>query len=142
MLDRHEGRTRTAEAGEEIARPAASDISTGMVQLMARYAGRGPTRARTTVNTNMVAVVLEDTLTKAELNLVAARELESIVHMRRTFQTMMREEAIALVERATGRKVRAFIGDIDPDSNVAGYLFVLEPIPESGMAFTAEVEST
>jgi uncharacterized protein YbcI len=141
MPEREASRTRTAEARVQRAGPAASDISTGMVQLMARYSGRGPTRARTTVNTNLVAVVLEDTLTKAEQNLVAAREMDSVAQMRRTFQAMMREEAIALVERGTGRTVRAFLGDIDPDNNIAGYLFILDPIPESGLAFTADVES-
>ncbi len=127
-----------AGAAEHRSRSAAAEISTGMVQLTSRYTGRGPTRARTTVNTNLVVVVLEDTLTKAEHNLVAAEQSDAVTQMRRTFREMMRDEAVDLVEQATGRRVAAFLSDIDPESNVAAEVFVLEPVPESGRAFTAE----
>ena len=121
-------------------RSAAAEISTGMVQLMSRYTGRGPTRARATVNTNVIVVVLEDTLTKAEHNLVAAAQSEAVTRMRATFRELMRAEAIELVERASGREVRAFLSDIDPEANVAAEVFILEPRPESGVVFTAEAE--
>ena len=40
------------------------------VRLLSQYTWRGPTRARTFFNENMVTVVLQETLTKAELTLV------------------------------------------------------------------------
>jgi hypothetical protein len=35
-------------------------IGNGMVQLFAEYTGRGPTRARTTISGDLIAVVLRD----------------------------------------------------------------------------------
>jgi len=49
-------------------KPAA--ISNLIVGLLSQYTGRGPTKARTFVNDDIVTVVLQDTLTKAEHALV------------------------------------------------------------------------
>jgi uncharacterized protein YbcI len=114
--------TQRVEQGSMAAR-----VSTDMVQLMSRYTGRGPTKARTTLNTNVVAVIFQDTLTKAEQNLVAAGQMEAVHHMRRTFHELMREDAVAIIEDRLGRKVAAFLSDLDPEANMAGNLFILEP---------------
>lgn len=119
----------------------AARISTHMVRLMSRYTGRGPTKARTTLNANLATVVLDDTLTKAEINLVAAGEIESVLQQRRIFHRMMREEAIAAIERESGRRVRAYLSDIAPEVAVAAHVFVFEPQPETGEAYFAEAES-
>lgn len=116
----------------------AERISTQMVRLMSRYTGRGPTKARTTLNTNFATVVLDDTLTKAETNLVAAGEIESVLHQRRTFHRMMRAEAVAAVEHETGRKVRAYLSDIAPEAAVGAHDFIFEPAQETGEAYYGE----
>ena len=118
----------------------AARISTHMVQLMSRYTGRGPTKARTTLNTNFATVVLDDTLTKAERNLVAAGEIESVLQQRRTFHRMMRVEAITAVEQETGRHVRAYLSDIAPEAAIGAHVFVFEPVGETGEAYYAETE--
>ncbi len=123
------------------ARPSysmAAEISTSMVRLMSRYTGRGPTKARTSLNSNFVLVVLEDTLTKAERNLVAAGEVESVRRQRRTFQQLMRDEAVAAVEGITGRHVRVFLSDMSPEAGVSAELFLLDPVEESGEAIVAD----
>lgn len=124
------------DAGHSVA----AHISTHMVQLMSRYTGRGPTKARTTLNTNFATVILDDTLTKAETNLVAAGEIDSVLQQRRTFHRMMRDEAIAAIEKETGRKVRAYLSDIAPEVAVGAHVFVFEPHPETGEAFYAEAD--
>src|SRR5215213_9939292 len=111
-------------------RQAAAQISRRMVQLLAHYTGRGPTRAKTTLNANLAVTVFHDALTKAELNLAAAGQTEAVHQMRRTFQTMMREQAIDAVEQTTGRVVLAHLSDIDPAANVAAEIFIFEPEPE------------
>ena len=120
----------------------AARVSTHMVGLMSRYTGRGPTKARTTLNTNFVTVILDDTLTKAETNLVAAGESESVQQQRRTFHRMMRDEAIAAVEQETGRTVRAYLSDIAPEAGVGAHVFIFEPMPETGQAFYSEALNT
>ena len=133
-------KTQSEEQFEATGYSVAARISTHMVQLMSRYTGRGPTKARTTLNTNFATVVLDDTLTKAEQNLVAAGEIESVVHQRRTFHRLMRAEAIAAVEQETGRQVRAYLSDIAPEAAVGAHVFVFEPVGETGQAFYAEAD--
>jgi uncharacterized protein YbcI len=52
------------EGHPEQSSPAAA-ISRGAVQLLREYTGRGPTKARTTINHDSVMIVLGDTLTRA-----------------------------------------------------------------------------
>jgi uncharacterized protein YbcI len=108
----------------------AADISREMVKILSRYTGRGPTRARTTLNRNIAVVVFQDTLTKAELNLVAAGEIEAVLQMRRIFQGVMRDEAIAAVEGVLNRTVQSLTSDVDPLANIAVQVFLFEPEPE------------
>ncbi len=118
----------------------ALELSNRMVRLLARYAGRGPTRARTTLNSNLAVVVFHEALTKAEHNLVRAGQREMVIRMRRTFQEVMRDEAVTAVEEVTGRRVLAFLADLDPEADVAAYLFTIESVPETGVVHVAEAE--
>src|SRR5215216_6467337 len=86
----------------------ASAISNAVVSIFADYLGRGPTRARTSFGRDLVVVVLEETLTKAERRLVSDGEGETVVNARRTFQRTMRTDLVEAVERLTGRAVVAF----------------------------------
>jgi uncharacterized protein YbcI len=104
----------------------AGEISREIVRLVSRYTGRGPTKARTMINMNVVLVVLDDALTRAEQNLAAAGEQEAVIGMRRTFHHLMRDEVSATVEQLTGRKVVSFLSDVDPKGNRACQVFVLE----------------
>lgn len=115
-------------------------ISNEMVRMLSRYTGRGPTKARTTLNSNVVVVVFHDALTRGELSLVAAGQLEAVHMMRRTFHELLRAEAIERVEEILGRAVTACLADVDPVANVAAILFVLDPVPESGRVEVAAVE--
>jgi uncharacterized protein YbcI len=125
-------------AGRTTQLSPAAQIARGMVKLLSEYTGRGPTRARTTVNTNMVAVVFQDTLTKAETNLVSAGQLDSVHRMRRIFHELMREEAIGVVAEVTGREVVSFLSDVDPEANVSAAVFLLDTQRETGDVDVAE----
>jgi uncharacterized protein YbcI len=107
----------------------ASAISNGVVSLFAEYLGRGPTRARTSFGRDLVTVVLEETLTKAERRLVEEGENDAVINTRRTFQRAMREDLVAEIERLTGRRVAAFLSDQSVEPDVAVETFVLEPEP-------------
>lgn len=138
MPDLGEAQSQTAE--REVAGVAAAEICSRMVQLLHRHTGRGPTRARATVNTNVIAVLFEDALTKAECNLADAGQGEAVSSMRRTFHSLMRDEASRIVEEISGRRVTACLGDVDPEANVAALLFALDRVPETGVAMTAASE--
>jgi uncharacterized protein YbcI len=120
--------------------PAAARISAQMVQLALRHLGRGPTRARTSINANFVLVVLDDVLTRTEKNLVEAGERELIRRQRQVFAELMRGDAIEIVQEAIGRRVRSLLSDIDPDCGVSALVFLLEPATETGSVTVAEVD--
>lgn len=118
----------------------AAEISRQMVGLYARYTGRGPTKARTTINTNLVVVVFEDALTKGEANLVAVGEGDAVLEMRRTFHRAMCADALRIVEDQLERRVFSVLSDTDPDRSLAVTVFVLEPVPEDGKASVGEAD--
>jgi uncharacterized protein YbcI len=103
------------------------EISRGMVALLKRYVGRGPTHARTYLEDDLVVIVLQDTMTQAERTLVEEDEEAIVKHLRRVFQGTFRKDAIGLVERMTGRKVLAFLSDHAVDPDYAVEVFVLDP---------------
>lgn len=132
----------TAGESERIPAPQTANsvaqiISTGMVQLIARYTGRGPTKARATVIANVVLVVFRDVMTKAESSLAAVGHTDDVRSMRLSFQKMIHDEAKQVVEEATGRRVESLLADFDPEANAAAQVFILE-IAETGEVGTAE----
>jgi uncharacterized protein YbcI len=102
-------------------------ISNLTVRLLSQYTGRGPTKARTFLNDDMVTIVLQDTLTKAEIRLVENDKGELVLSTRKTFQEIMGDELIAGVEQILQRKVIAFLSanHIKPDYAVES--FILAP---------------
>jgi uncharacterized protein YbcI len=105
-------------------------ISTSAVQLLHEFTGRGPTKAKTLINEDLVTVVLADTLTKGEQKLVDNGRPDRVIELRHDFQMVMREDLIGIVERQLERKVIAFMSQNHIDPDLAIELFVLEPVPE------------
>jgi uncharacterized protein YbcI len=102
-------------------------ISTSAVQLLHEYTGRGPTKARTMIDEDMVTVVLADTLTKGEQKLVDNGRDDRVIQLRHDYQMVMKEDLIGIVERQLNRKVIAFMSQNHIDPDLAVELFVLEP---------------
>jgi uncharacterized protein YbcI len=106
-------------------RSPALEISNMAVQVMREYTGRGPTQARTTINHQIVVILMRDTLLKAEKSLVAAGEANAVLDTRHKFQKTMEDELVGGVERITGRKVVAFMSDNHIDPDLAAEVFVM-----------------
>lgn len=102
-------------------------ISNAVVRIVREYTGRGPTQARTSIRDDVVVVLMQETLLKAEHSLINDSKSSLVVEMRRSFQQTMREELSAAVEQLTGRKVIAFMSDshLEPDYSIE--VFVLAP---------------
>jgi uncharacterized protein YbcI len=112
----------------------AAAISNAVVRLLAEYTGRGPTKARTYVNDDLISVVLQDTLTKGERSLVRDGKTELVLDTRKAYQHTMSEDLVAAVEQITGRTVHAFLSDNRTDPDIAVESFVLVPVPQDGHA--------
>lgn len=112
----------------------AASISNLVVQTLSAYTGRGPTKAWTSIDEDLVSVVLRETLTKGERSLVSGGRSELVLEARQGYQQAMREDLIAGVQRLTGRKVIAFLSENHIDPDIAIESFVLEsrngPAPE------------
>lgn len=100
-----------------------------MVALIKGYVGRGPTSSRAYVEEEMITVLLSGTLTKVEKTLTESGSGDVVSTMRDNFDTVLCAEAVALVERESGRSVKAFITGhaIEPDFSV--FSFVLDSAP-------------
>jgi uncharacterized protein YbcI len=107
-------------------------ISNAMVGLLHRYTGRGPTRARTTIDHDIIVCVLGATLTKGEQSLVQNGKAEVVLHGRRAFQDTMQADAITAVQELSGRRVVAFMSNNHIDPDLAVEVFVLEPVASDG----------
>jgi uncharacterized protein YbcI len=89
-------------------------VSRAMVHVFKQQFGRGPTSARAYwMGEDGITVVLENTLSPAERNLVEMGEHQRLRDMRLFFQYSSMPEILGPVEEATGRKVRAFSSGTD-----------------------------
>jgi|SRR5215208_7561170 len=113
--------SRVAENGN-----LSRELARAMVALYKEYVGRGPTHARAYLEDELIAIVLQDTMIKAEKTLAGEGEKDLVRGVRRVFQGKFREDAMEIVERLTGRKVKAFLSDHAIDPDVAIEAFVLE----------------
>lgn len=113
---------------------ALAAISTEMVRLYKQQFGRGPTRTRTEwAGPDAIMVMLEQTLTPAEANLVALGEHQRLRDVRLFFQYASVPDMCEPVERHLGRKVRAFISGIDTLAEGAcTEVFLLHPVGYDG----------
>jgi uncharacterized protein YbcI len=109
-------------------------ISNEMVGIYKDQFGRGPTKARTHwCGRDILAVVLENTLTTSERSLLKLGEHERLHDLRMLFQHAAEREFCETVERLTGRAVRSFTSGFD--SKVDGLsveFFVLYPAGYQG----------
>jgi uncharacterized protein YbcI len=107
-------RSEAADGDGDSRFSVAAAISNEMVRLYKGQFGRGPTSTRTLfAGPDTIVVVLEDTLTPAERNLVTMGEHQRLRDTRMFFQYATVREFCEPIERLTGRKVRAFLSSID-----------------------------
>ncbi len=107
-------------------------VSNLIVRLLSEYTGRGPTRARTHFNDDLVTVVVQDLLTKGERSLIRDGKTELVLETRRAYQQTMRHDLSAGIEQITGRHVVAFLSANHIDPDIAIESFMLEPADTDG----------
>lgn len=112
-----------ARAGGSVA----AAISNAGVRILQEYTGRGPTKARTTINRDSVMILFRDTLTKGERKLAEVGDGGTVLQMRHRYQKAMQDDLVAMVEQHMERKVIAFMSDNHIDPDMGAEVFVLEP---------------
>jgi uncharacterized protein YbcI len=102
-------------------------ISRTIVRLLAERTGRGPTKARTTIDRDLIVVLLQHTLTPGERFLADSDRAGQVLDMRAAYQDAMRTDCITAIEALTDRTVAAFMSANHIDPDMAAEIFVLAP---------------
>lgn len=103
-----------------------AEISREMVRLYKELFGRGPTRARTEfAGPDIVICSLENSFTPAERSLAEMGEHQRLRDTRLYFQSATADKFTEIIERLTGRPVRAFISGLDAGEDVCAEVFYL-----------------
>jgi uncharacterized protein YbcI len=120
-------------------------ISDGMVALLKEFYGRGPTRAKSYYEDDLVVCLLRGGFTRVEQTLLAGGRGSSVIQQRMEFQELMREHFTAVIEGATGRQVIGFMSGNQQTPDMMCEVFVLAPTdlmddgesPDRGPSFAA-----
>ena len=120
-------RQQTSSESRPEGGPLHAAISEAVVRLMAQNTGRGPTKARTTIDGDLIVVVLQTSLTPGERYLADENRGEQVLDMRRAYQDAMRTDCIAAIEDLTNRTVTAFMSANHIDPDLAAEVFILKP---------------
>jgi uncharacterized protein YbcI len=119
-----------------------SRISDRVAVLHAHWYGKVPSAARTYIaGDDAVVVVVEETLTPAEQALVDRGEADGMREIRRRFRRVMADELQAIIEQATGRRVRSYISDTDLAEHVSVDVFLLGASREDMSGFETADET-
>jgi uncharacterized protein YbcI len=110
-----------------IAPPApALEIANAIARLHKEFVGRGPTNSRTTIDGELVVVLLEGGFTRAERTLDDSERRDLVLAGRVGLQDAMRTAMIEVVQQVMGRAVRSFMSANDLERNLQSEIFVLE----------------
>jgi uncharacterized protein YbcI len=118
-----------------------SRISDRLSALHGHLHGKGPPAARAYIaGDDVVVVVLEETFTPAEQALVDRGEAGGLQELRRRIRRVMADDFGAIVEQATGRRVRSYISDTDLSEQVSIDVFLLGSSLEDMSGFETPVD--
>jgi uncharacterized protein YbcI len=102
-------------------------ISDGLVALLKEFYGRGPTRAKSYYEDDLVVCLLRGGFTRVEQTLLEGGRGSSVIQQRMDFQELMRQRFEAVIESATGRQVIGFMSGNQQHPDMMCEVFILAP---------------
>ena len=102
-------------------------ISDGMVALLKEFYGRGPTRAKSYYEDDLVVCVLRGGFSRVEQTLLDGGRGTAVIQQRMEFQELMRDRFVAVIERATKRQVIGFMSGNQQHPDLMCEVFILSP---------------
>jgi uncharacterized protein YbcI len=102
-------------------------ISDGMVALLKEFYGRGPSRAKSYYEDDLVVCVLRGGFSRVEETLLDGGRGQAVIQQRMEFQEVMRERFAAVIADATGRKVIGFMSGNQQNPDLMCEVFILAP---------------
>jgi uncharacterized protein YbcI len=104
-----------------------TEISDGLVALLKEFYGRGPTRAKSYYEDDLVVCVLRGGFSRVEQTLLEGGRGQAVISQRIEFQDLMRGRFEAVIEAATGRPVVGFMSGNQQDPDMMCEVFMLAP---------------
>jgi uncharacterized protein YbcI len=102
-------------------------ISDGMVALLKEFYGRGPTRAKSYYEDDLVVCVLRGGFSRVEQTLLDGGRGPAVIQQRMEFQEVMRSRFTDVIEGATGRPVIGFMSGNQQEPDMMCEVFILGP---------------
>jgi uncharacterized protein YbcI len=102
-------------------------ISDGLVALLKEFYGRGPTRAKSYYEDDLVVCVLRGGFSRVEETLLAGGRGQAVIQQRMEFQEVMRERFAQVIEDTTGKRVIGFMSGNQQDPDLMCEVFILAP---------------
>jgi len=102
-------------------------ISDGMVALLKEFYGRGPTRAKSYYEDDLVVCVLRGGFSRVEETLLEGGRGTAVIQQRMEFQEVMRDRFAEIIEDATGRMVIGFMSGNQQHPDLMCEVFILGP---------------
>ena len=114
-------------------------ITNAIVRLLRKHSGRGPTKARTYLSGDYIAVVLGDYVTVGAQTLLRHGRLDAFTIGRRAIHEAVSPEMIDAVERLSGRRVLAHLTSdhIDPAISIESFILEAQTVARSGVGSPA-----
>jgi uncharacterized protein YbcI len=104
------------------------EISRAMVRIYVEQFGRGPETVSTRFSgPDVVISIIKNSLTPVEQSMLKMGEAQRLRDIRSMFQHATESTFRAEVERITGRRVVAFMSDIDVHQDISCEVFTLDP---------------
>ena len=102
-------------------------VSDGLVALLKEFYGRGPTRAKSYFQDDLVVCVLRGGFSRVEQTLLEGGRGAAVIQQRMEFQELMRDRFTSVVEQATGRPVIGFMSGNQQHPDLMCEVFILGP---------------
>ena len=103
-----------------------ANISRRIVQLHKEFYGKGPTKARTYLQDDMVMVLMRGGFTRVEATLLREGRGDAVTRQRGEFHAVMLDRFTEVIEQELGRKVVAFMSAAHQGPDLLAEIFVLE----------------
>lgn len=104
-----------------------TEISNGMVRLLKEYYGRGPTRAKSYFQDDLVVCVMRGGYSRVEQTLLDGGRGTAVIQQRMEFQELMRDRFCQIVEDVTSRRVIGFMSGNQQEPDLTCEVFILAP---------------
>ncbi|HEY1833228.1 MAG TPA: Na-translocating system protein MpsC family protein [Solirubrobacteraceae bacterium] len=105
-----------------------AEISRSLVAVFKRNYGKGPVRARSFLQKDVLTVILEGGYTTIEQKLEQHGHTNEVIATRLAMQKAVEDEMRTAIETILHRSVRSFMSANDPANDLQAEVFVLDPV--------------